>query len=295
MTTPPRGDDRALVLTYGPSGSGKTSDAGYSFPNALFLAAPGALHSIKSLCGYQPRVHQANTIDDATKVLMSLDPKKHKVDSVVVDDFSFLAEQQFAVYDKRYSGFRLWGALRDSAIAFRNAARYAKCHVILNCWEKGPHVKPDGTRVRGGPMLSGKLPEQIPAMCDMVLRCGFDQGRRPWPGVYRCSLSTDYVMKDRFDVAPTLDPAPMNIAEILRAAGFDVSRHPGMPWQEEVVEMLAQRMVPAEDLAEAANAGYTELLQQGVQAPEARWTVRDAMDRAVIRRALSARDSTFIR
>jgi hypothetical protein len=287
--------DPALILTYGPSGAGKTTDLGYSFPNGIFIAARGALQPVRSLCGYEPHVMQAQIIDDATKFLEKLATvKDHDFDAVIVDDFSFLAEQQFAVYDKRFSGFTLWGKLRDSALAFRNAARYANVHVILNCWEQAPKIRQDGTRIRGGPMLSGKLPEQIPAMCDMVLRCAHEPMRKPWPGVYRCHYSTDYVMKDRFNIATRLDPAPMNLAEILRAAGYDISRHTDLGWQEEIVEKVCTGLLAGGPVAETVNATYKELLDGGVTPAAARWTMRDALDRSVIRRALSVTDSVFI-
>jgi len=284
-----------LVLTYGPSGSGKTTDLGYSFPNGVFIAARGALQSVRSVCGYNPKSVAVSIIDEATVFLEKLaKTKNHGIDAVVVDDFSFLAEQQFAVYDKRYSGFTLWGKLRDSALAFRNAARYSDVHVILNCWEQPPKMKQDGTRVRGGPMLSGKLPEQIPAMCDMVLRCGSEAMRKPWSGVYRCSYSTDYVMKDRFHVASRLDPAPMNLAEILRAGGYEIERHKDLQWQEEIVENVASALISGEPVADTVNSSYRTLVDGGVSTHAARWTMRDALDRSVIRRAISATDDLFI-
>ena len=98
----------ALVCTYGPSGSGKTTDLGYSFPNGVFMAARGALQPVRSLCGYEPHAVEAQIIDDATAFLEKLaKTKDHGYDAVLVDDFSFLAEQQFAVYDKRFSGFKI--------------------------------------------------------------------------------------------------------------------------------------------------------------------------------------------
>ena len=288
-------NDPALVCTYGPSGSGKTTDLGYSFPNALFIATRGALQPLRSICGYEPAQLDGKTIDDATKFLEKLSKTpSHDFDAVVVDDFSFLAEQQFALYDKRFSGFALWGKLRDSALAFRNAARYANVHVILNCWEQPPKMKPDGTRVRGGPLLSGRLPEQIPAMCDMVLRCGHEPMRKPWAGVYQCQYSTDYVMKDRYNIVSRLHPAPMNLAEIFRAAGLTVSRHADLGWQEEIVETVAQSLLAGNPVAETVNSAYKNLLDGGVSTHAARWTMRDALDRSVIQRALTAQDDIFL-
>jgi len=292
MTTPTP-TEPALILTYGPPGYGKTTDCGFSFPNGLFIAARGALQSIRTVCGYEPRVETANTIDDVTKRIKSL--KKGEFDTVVIDDFSFLAEQTMAVYEKKYSGFKLWGAVRESTLDFRNAARYADCHIILNCWEQEPKTKPDGSRVRGGPNLSGKLPEQLPAMCDLVLRCGQEPMRKPWAGVYRCFLDTNYVMKDRFNIAQMIDPAPMNLAEIMRTVGYKVSRHPDLPWQEDVVESVAQSIVaaPPASMTTIANDAYRNLTGAGATPAAARWTIRDACDRAVIRRAMTTRNDSF--
>lgn len=59
--------DPVLSLSYGPSGIGKTTDTGLSFPNALFIAAPGALQSIRNVAGYDPLVENASTLLDVTK------------------------------------------------------------------------------------------------------------------------------------------------------------------------------------------------------------------------------------
>lgn len=294
MATPPAARTvPALVLTYGPSGSGKTTDSGFAFPNALFIASRGSLTSISSECGYEPKMVDAQTIDEATARLREA---SNKVDAVVVDDYSFLAEQTFADYEKKYSGFKMWGALRDATLAFRNAARYAGCHVMLNCWEQAPKTRTDGSFLRGGPMLSGRLPEQMPAMCDLVLRCGHDSMRKPWTGTYKCEYSPRYVQKDRFGICYALSPAPMNLGEILRAAGYSISRRPDLPWQEEVVEQFSQELLSTSSSAfvKTANDLYGKLVSAGIDPIAARWTLRDAADRTVIRRALNNRNARFI-
>jgi hypothetical protein len=293
--------DPVLSLSYGPSGIGKTTDTGLSFPNALFIAAPGALQSIRNVAGYEPLVENASTLLDVTKLVSKVGEYKAKgadvsIDAVVVDDFSYLAEQTFASLEKKFNGFRLWGELRDAVLDFRNAARFAKVHVIVNCWEQAPKDRPGGGRVKGGPMLSGNLPEQVPAMFDMVLRCGLDPMRKPWPGIYQCAADPNYIMKDRLNVASAAHPAPMNMAELMRAAGYTVSRRKEIAGQEDMVEKVAQAMVangPASD-KETANLVYAQLIKDGVKPQHARWTLRDAMDRAVIRRAIQARDAVFL-
>jgi hypothetical protein len=289
MTT---NQDSIMVCTYGPSGIGKTTDQGYSFPRALFVAAPGALSSIRSTCGYEPAsTHDIKTILEATALLTQV---RGEFEQVVIDDFSFMAEQTFSTLEKKYSGFKLWGKLRDVALEFRNVARFCGMDVILNCWEQGPKTRDDGTKVRGGPMLSGRLPEQIPAMCDVVLRAKHDRSRSPWPASYECSAHPSFVMKDRFNVASRATPCPMNLAEILRASGREVQRHPDLEANEEVVEAFTQNLQDADSPIKKANELYAMLLSEDVPTPVARWILRDAMDRHSIRTALLKAEQTFI-
>jgi len=282
-----------MVLTYGASGSGKTTDCGYSFPNALFLAVPNSLQSIKSVCGYEPACVDIATIQEATGIIG--EAKAKGFDSIVVDDFSFLAEKTFASLDRIKDTRLRWGKLRDVTLEFRNAARYAGVSVIINCWEKAPSTKSDGTFVRGGASLSGKLPEQLPAMCDLVLRCGRDPQRKPWGGVYHCEFSSQYVMKDRFGVAYEMNPCPMNLAEILRAAGVSVSRMKGLEWQEEVVESFSQELQASNpsEYTTTVETLFGRLLSEGIDPKYARWTIRDVLDRTVIRNALQTRSQKF--
>lgn len=284
--------DHVVACTYGPAGLGKTVDNGYSFPTALFVAAPGALSSIESTCGYIPQRTMVNSIPEATKLIESI---AGKFETVVIDDFSFLAEQTFSQFEKKFNGFKLWGELRDAALEFRDKARYAKINVILNCWEQAPKAKSDGTKLRGGPLLPGKLPESIPALCDIVLRCQQEPKRKPWPVVYRCNADPAYVMKDRTNTASVCDPAPMNLGELLRAAGYVISRHASYPNQEEHVEAITQSLTgeSASD-SKLLNEIYAGLLKNGLAPHFARWTLRDAVDRSVIRKAKETAANVFI-
>ena len=286
-------DDPGVILTYGASGLGKTTDQGYSFPNALFAAAPGALKSIRAVCGYEPRREDVGNIEDATKTIETA-ATTPGVDAVVVDDFSFVMDRTIVDLERRYTGFKLWGRLRELVLAFRAAARYSKIHVILNCWEQPPKTTPAGAYVRGGPRLTGDLPEQLPAMCDLVLRARFDATRKPWGGIYVCGGSSEWVGKDRDDGTPS--PAPMNLGEIMRLNGYTLSRHRDVAgWQEAAVEAVASQLVASSEAQEIAivEDSYSTLLGQGIPAHFARWTLRDARDRAALRRARAAKLATF--
>jgi hypothetical protein len=89
----------------------------------------------------------------------------------------------------------------------------------------------------------------------------------------------------------------MNLAEILRAAGLAVDRHPSYPDQEEMVEVISQHLLNELKngmMAHSANDYYKKLTASGASTTYARWTLRDAMDRATIRASLEKANDTFI-
>ena len=282
----------AVVIAYGPPKRGKTTDCGYSFPNGLFIAQPGALNPVHHLCGYAPAEVMASTIEDATAILKKY-ASNSQYDAVIVDDFSYLAENTTAAIKKKYrnGGWQMWDEITEATLAFRNTARNVGLHVILNCWEKLPK-----NGALGGPMLVGQLSDKVPALCDLVLRCSVEPMRKPWVGVYTCDPTSPYITGDRFNVCTRLGTAPMNLAEILREAGYDMSRHKEIPWQEEFVESAASKILEGNGAQDAAIANqlYSSLLDKGVDYRIATWTLRDALDRAIIRRGLQASQHQFI-
>lgn len=282
-TVQPYDGEKSVTAIYGPSGAGKTTDLLYSFPTGLFIAPPGAIKPAYHVVGFVPAHTEAKTIFDATKIIKE-HAKKGSYDSIVVDDFSLLADSTIGELEKKMSGFKLWGALRDAVLDFRDTARHVGMHVILTAHESTPRTI-NGVFVRGGPKLPGRLPEDVPTACDLVLRAAFDQTRRGWHGCYRCTIDDpSWVTKDRHGVTP--DKAPMNVAEILRSAGYSIARAPGLDWQEELVEALASAMVADPNAeAELVDEAIALAREKTENDLHVRWVVRDALDRAVLRRA----------
>lgn len=274
------GGAKAVIANYGPSGSGKTTDQLYSFPNGLFIAPPGAIKPAHNVVGFVPDTVEAASIMEATKLLKDA-AKTGKYDAVIVDDFSLLSESTVNALEKKLTGFKLWGALREYVLDFRDTARRVGMHVVLTAHESTPRTI-NGTFVRGGPRLPGRLPEDVPTACDLVLRAAFEQNKRGWHAVYRCTIDDpNWVTKDRHGVTP--DRAPMNTAEILRMAGYEIRRAPGLEWQEGIVDALAKLLV-----AEPENEGA--LMQEAISICgerttnplHIRWVMRDSLDRAAL-------------
>lgn len=287
--SPPQNDPThvpAYVCLYGPSGSGKTTDCLYAMPRALYIATPGALKPSVGVVGFA--LHSSQIVDapDLATVTKLLPKLNNDFDGVVVDDFSLLVERELARLESRHTGFKLWGALRDSVLEFRDVARACKKHVLTNAHESPPQTKANGKYVRGGPKLPSDLPETFPVQCDLVLRAFNEPSRTgAWKMVYRCGPNDfSYVTKDRHSVTP--DMAPMNVGEILRAAGYTLRRAPGLEWMEPVVEKIAQRAaeVPFQQHGQLAQQIVQFIAQSHTQdLRHIRWALRDGFDRWTIR------------
>lgn len=280
----PYGGANVVAAIYGPSGLGKTVDTLYSFPRGLFIAPPGALKPSQNVIGFVPASTEAATIMEATDLL-----KKHgknaEFDAIIVDDFSLLAETTVAQLEKKHTGFKLWGEVRDAVLAFRDTARHVGLHVILTAHESAPKTT-NGAFIRGGPKLPGRLPEDVPTVCDLVLRASVDPTRRGWHACYRCTVDDpNWVSKDRHGVTP--DRAPMNLGEILRLAGYTLRRAPGLEWQDELVANLAAALMetPAGQEKALISATAENCRAQGLEDLHIRWAVRDALDRVALTRA----------
>lgn len=286
--------DPVLALTYGMPKTGKTCDLGFSFPKALFVAAPGALGAISETCGYEPTSVDARTVEDATLIIKKMGAaKKRPFEQLVIDDFSFMAEQTNGDLETKFSKNVFWQKSRQVVLEFRDAARYAGITVAINCWDAAPKTNREtGEYTRGGPQLAGKLREALPGLCDVVVRASHNANRKPWPVVYRCSADPAYVTGDRLNVANRVDPCPMNLAEMIRATGRHLPRL--WPEQEGEVETIARLLLehPPEATEELAEAIYAKLLNR-FDSKRAYWTIRDSLDRALIRREMTRSSSTF--
>lgn len=289
----------SFVLTYCPSGWGKTVDCLYSFPEALFIAAPGALKPWLNVVGlpFEPaNAPGVKTIMQATAIIQREAPKR-KWNAIVLDDFSLLCEASFNEIEKAGKpGLQFWGRVRDALLDFRGAARECGMHVILNAHERGPHNDEKKGYVRGGPMLPGTMPEDLPKSCDMVLRVVREPAYPGWPVVYSGKEGDpDYVEKDRHGFIPSTKVAPMNLGELMRRGfgtegPFGIRRPRGLEWMEKVVTQITAQLgktVPGSEDQKALLRGFRPLIEaKYTKNPlHVRWVFRDAIARAALNAA----------
>lgn len=304
--------DASVICICGKTGSGKTVDAVASFPRAMYFALTRELKPAITVLGYHPpMVHVVKTLYDVALGVDTLLEYRAKKDAgalwhnaVVVDDLTVMAYQTEQALREGVtvkgrgnvhpSGWNLWTEQRNMLLVLifhiAERCRQAGIHLVVNGHFRVARTNNAGKALRGGIDLPTDLTESFTAGTDLSAVIE-DEPERLWhPTVFQVrNFHPSFATKNRYGI---LDKAPANTAEILRAAGYHLPRAPGQEQYEEHVEKLAQfvgqymasypytrvnvQKVIAGPMAELAQLVKNPLL--------VRWLVRDAIDRAYLRR-----------
>jgi hypothetical protein len=141
-----------------------------------------------------------------------------------------------------------------------------------------------GVRLKGGPSFPGQTRSKLPAAADLLLRAEPREGTVGWRYAYRVgSPHPDWLQGSRYG---TPDPAPMNLREILRHAGFTIPRLRGLEWQDDFADRVAQGVrenlgTPAA-VVEVFQFAREAAMARGVSEKHALWAIRDGFDRAIL-------------
>lgn len=327
--TPSRGESHGFLtqhrepwfgIIYGDSGTGKSTACVYAFPKGFFVGPRGGVTKIGiTVVGYVPRsdegeVYDLDMLADAIPKIASLG-----CEALIVDDLSVLAERTFRKIQGQQKGggeknkYKVYQDIADLCFYIRDECRRLNMHAAMNAHAMSAFVD-NGVRWTGRPALPGKLaPKHFPPVCDSVLRAvvlpppiaGIQAPTTerdvaaPWPGVFRNSpLDPDWYTKCRHD---TPDRTPMNLGEILRDAGYKLSRAPGLEWQDEMVELAAKHILDGN--AEAAvlpwvyeqSALVLKSVPRDVWPKIHRWTRSDVLARVWLRRNKAQAFAQFAR
>lgn len=276
-----------FVCLYGPSKAGKTVASAAAGSNGIFLGDPSGLLSSEKFLGIDDlKIIPARTVPD---IISAIEKLKVMPPSIVVDDFSLIVETTINEYEKSKGRAGMWSALTRDVLAVRDAARAATaqgCIVIFNCHEQPPRTS-SGKFVRGGPALPGQLPEKFSGMVDVIGRAMFEPTASPWKYQLCFEPQPDYVSGDRLAVFP--GKAPMNVAEGLRSAGFDIGYPPGLEWIDKVAERISKKIleVGIEDWRSVLKE-VSEKLRGKHPLPHLRWALQDGLHRATIKHHVSS-------
>lgn len=287
--------DPAVVWIYSPFGRGKSAATVAAFPLGAYVVQRNAIVSAPAVLGWKPFEIRSYDLMQIIDVIIPL-AKRAGYNAISIDDFSFIAEA--LVQQLGGSGWQFWQALRALLLRFRQAARDAGIHVVINSHETGPHDH-KGRFIRGGPKLPMReVTEDLPALFDVILRVGTEPQyaqQYGWPACFKCDPNdTNWISKDRFNVCGST--TPLNLGEILRAAGYAgdhphaLRRAPGLEWQDGIVEWAAQMIQGGQpdtqvfgQVAQYAQQAYTPPSPE-LFAKHLVWTLNDVRARVHLRK-----------
>jgi hypothetical protein len=271
------------LCLYGPSKAGKTVASAAAAPTGVFIGAPSGLLSARKFLGIESlNILPAKNVPEAIAAI-EVARKKGNVPSIVIDDFSLIVEATINEYEASKGRSGMWTALTRDVLDIRDVARTATesgAIVIFNCHEQPPRTS-SGKFVRGGPALPGQLPEKFSGMVDVIGRAMYEPSAAPWKYQLCFRPQPDYVSGDRLSVFPGM--SPMNIAEGLRAGGYDIPYPPGLEWIGEAAEKISQQVLSngMESWRDTLKP-LSEKLAKKYAVPHVRWALQDGLHRAVI-------------
>jgi len=294
----------AFVVAYGNTGIGKSVANLYSFPRGIHIAGWGALKPSVSTVGYVPpaivEVKPDELMIGRLRDEVSRAKAKYKdADAVVIDDLSVVITRTARGMESKYKdGRKLYGVLGGLLGAAVDEWASMGLHTVVDCHEKPPTYEteeggpqPRGTLIaEGGPALPGSMGPAIVKASTMAYHAVVDPMRRPWPLAFRAGPHEGHhlwLSKDRDNIIRGRGPA--NLAEIMRKAGYKVSRPVGWEWHEECVEWAAQAILQGHPesavLTEVAKKVMPANGKPGTGPFALRWIVRDTQSRVELRRA----------
>ena len=285
-----------MITVYGQPKKKKTSDMLAAFPNALFIGVPSALTLVaQNELGFTPRVYNPvpQTLPELVELLQNLSTQNlsESCGAVVIDDASHLCQRSMLHWMEeaptgrsgKKDRFYQYQQLNKYLLQLAALSRHLGVHMAMTFHERMPGANADGHFCPGGPEVpSRNQVKTLPSWCDINVRAMVDPAYPdPWfPGIYYCDpTDPEWVTGDRTGVCRPKTPG--NLREILRASksNYHLGRIPGLEWQDDVADLVAQAMmqdVPVQEAVQAAVAGRSD------NALHLRWACQDGIARGVL-------------
>lgn len=278
------------IALYGTPKLGKTTDILFAFPErTLWFADAQALWPSLGVVGWAPardNVVQVTTLTDAVNALKKLGGKAGVYDAIVFDDTSLMAKATIlALQAATTNKYDAWSKLDSLFGELISLARAMKAHIVFS-----GHEAPADPE-KGRPMGTFQLPSyqlalSLPAICSMVFRVVRDPLRSDPPAAYAGPTdpsSRGWVVGDRTGILRSAN-LPVNLAELLRATGYDI-RRPAQ-WHDAIEKAVTDACAAVEQgYAPAEVGGYyvRQGVAEGWTEHMLQWFVRDFRDRRQIR------------
>ena len=287
-------DRTRLCCLYAKAGGGKTTDAVAAIPFGDVICLPDAIDPARTTLGldYDPdHVFEVHSMAEASDTLAYIaerklaDPDDPRT-GVLLDDVSVLARFRMEEMDRTYSDKRaMWGDLGREILTLTTTMESIPDLVVVTAHERA-YDPEKAAGIRGGPWFPSK--NQTEPFCGPfheVLRLVREASYSiEWKGAYECKPGDPFmVTKARCGMAKAKSPA--NLAELLRAGGYEVPRHPDLEWMEAWVSEVY------EGLMDKGAKGWGKLSESvtkhldGVDDLHVKWVLRDGYHRFMIRSA----------
>jgi hypothetical protein len=234
-----------VMVGYGEAKVGKTRSLVLGCPTWLYLChnRESVLSQFRAI-GFQTPNREKMCIDiggNLPRLVEEVKRASGKVQGIAIDDFSLILEQWTSASAGMGS---VWDVYRRMGMIITTqlwpAMQAAGCPVIITMHADGP----DGKGNPGRPLLPGwKAPKRFASLPSFVARVQYEEDRKPWPYFYSTAPTRDWEVGDRYDVAPL--QCPLNLGEVLRAAEFDVTFPKSIPWIENTVEEVSEKILIA--------------------------------------------------
>lgn len=249
--------DPPAILVSGESGLGKTIAGLKAFGDgAVVLQMPGGSRGWNRVLGLPEKQLRTKEVADLRAARAEIRKirkwnsavragkvKGRVVWAAVVDDLTLLAHAEMRRLRNEISradNFFFHEQLKSAIHGFAHECRFAGLFLYANA-----HLRRPDDKGPGGPAMPvASLVPAVPHIFDTSVIALGEDDRKPWPTVLHCySPGSLYTCKDRHHIFR--DPSPMNIRELLNAAGYRIPRMPGMEWQDRVAEELAGQLLNA--------------------------------------------------
>ena len=277
-----------FMILYGGAKTGKTLATVRAFPGGLFITPKGGLTCARWI-DWEPKVIETDDKGYGIPQLVEIIKKaQDKYPAVIIDDFSIMCQTELQKCKKSHQGWSAFDVFNQRVYALRDAARNAKCHVILTMHEQAPkEVGQENEKrwVKGCPMVPGwQLPEKLPTHADIVARVVYDENAYGWPYLLQTGPDNQYITGDRLAITP--ERFPLNIREVLLLSELTGVARPDKlafmdGWVYDISQELAKEFDSKRPKVKAVLAPYVEKMQkEGVKDRWIRWIFADALDRA---------------
>ena len=285
-----------MIAVYGQPKRRKTSDMLASFPTALFIGVHSALCLVaENELGFTPSVYPEppKTLPDLVALLTELNQQdlSSQCGAVIIDDASHLCKQSMLKWEEeapvgrsgKKDRFYQYQQLDRHLLQLAGLSRHLGVHLAMNFHERMPGTNSDGHFCAGGPDVpSRNQVKTLPSWCDINVRAMIHPDYPdPWfAGTYYCNPSDpEWITGDRTGVCRKNTPG--NLREILRSSksNYHLGRLPGLEWQDEVADSVANAIMQDVSVNEAINQAVQGRKDEPLHL---RWACQDGIARGML-------------